>query len=42
MFNVSRRNILAHDYFGVDYDEVWHIIQNDLPELGRQIDKLTG
>jgi len=27
------RNIIAHDYFGIDYNEVWQIIQNKLPYL---------
>lgn len=31
------RNILIHDYFGVDLLVVWEIIQNDLPPLKIQI-----
>ncbi|WP_158858075.1 HepT-like ribonuclease domain-containing protein [Lunatibacter salilacus] len=31
------RNIVAHDYFGVDAEEVWQIIKNNLPELAIQI-----
>jgi uncharacterized protein with HEPN domain len=27
------RNRLIHDYFGVDYDIVWNIIQTKLPDL---------
>ena len=27
------RNILAHEYFGIDYDIMWDIIQNKLPAL---------
>jgi uncharacterized protein with HEPN domain len=27
------RNIIAHDYFGVDEEEIWQIIQNKLPAL---------
>jgi uncharacterized protein with HEPN domain len=27
------RNIIAHDYFGIDYKEVFQIIQTKLPEL---------
>jgi uncharacterized protein with HEPN domain len=27
------RNIAAHDYFGIDAEEVWQIIQNYLPKL---------
>lgn len=31
------RNIAAHDYFGVDAEEVWQIIKNHLPQLERDI-----
>jgi uncharacterized protein with HEPN domain len=27
------RNLVAHDYFGVDAEEVWQIIQKNLPAL---------
>ena len=27
------RNIVAHDYFGIDAEEVWHIIKTHLPKL---------
>lgn len=38
---IGFRNIVAHDYFGVDAEEVWQIIQNDLAELKQQVEKLT-
>jgi len=31
------RNLVAHDYFGIDAEEVWQIIINDVPELERDI-----
>ncbi len=34
------RNILAHDYFGIDESIVWDIIQNHIPELKIQIEKI--
>lgn len=34
------RNIVAHDYFGVDAEEVWQIIKTKLPELQAQIHHL--
>jgi len=34
------RNILAHNYFGVDAEEVWQIIHNGLPKLETQIKEL--
>ena len=27
------RNIVAHDYFGIDAEEVWQIIRNKIPAL---------
>ena len=35
------RNILAHNYFGVDAEEVWQIIHNNLPKLEIQLKKLV-
>ncbi|MDZ7743331.1 MAG: HepT-like ribonuclease domain-containing protein [Bacteroidota bacterium] len=34
------RNIVAHDYFGIDADEVWGIIQKHIPILKTKIDNL--
>ena len=31
------RNLVAHDYFGIDAEEVWQIITNDLPNLKLEI-----
>ena len=31
------RNILAHNYFGVDAEEVWQIINNSLPILENKL-----
>jgi uncharacterized protein with HEPN domain len=30
---IGFRNVLAHNYDGVDYKEVWNTIVNDLPRL---------
>ena len=27
------RNVLVHDYFGVDTEEVWVAVERDLPDL---------
>ncbi|MEW6654531.1 MAG: DUF86 domain-containing protein [Bacteroidota bacterium] len=34
------RNILIHDYFGVNIQVVWETAQNDLPPLKEKIQKL--
>lgn len=34
------RNVLIHEYFGVNMDIVWKTIQDDLPELEKQISDL--
>lgn len=31
------RDRLIHGYFGVDYQLVWDVVQNRIPELRRQI-----
>lgn len=36
------RNIIAHDYFGIDADEIWDIIQNKLIPLKSDIENLTN
>lgn len=35
------RNILAHNYFGIDADEVWQIIHHNLPDLQTKLKELT-
>lgn len=34
------RDVLIHDYLKVDYDEVWGIIERNLPELKQQIEAI--
>ena len=34
------RNIVAHDYFGIDAEEVWQIIKNKIPKLKTGIETL--
>ncbi|MCI0663498.1 MAG: DUF86 domain-containing protein [Acidobacteria bacterium] len=31
------RNVVAHEYFAIDYLAVWNVVKKDLPELERQI-----
>jgi uncharacterized protein with HEPN domain len=35
------RNIIAHDYFGIDADEIWEIIQTKLIPLKKDIENLV-
>jgi uncharacterized protein with HEPN domain len=37
---VAMRNILVHEYFGIDPDEVWNTVERDLPKLGAEIEAL--
>ena len=34
------RNVVVHDYLGVDIDQIWHIVTVDLPVLVKHIEKL--
>lgn len=34
---IAMRNILVHDYFGIDLEAVWGVVERDLPELKRGI-----
>jgi uncharacterized protein with HEPN domain len=36
------RDILIHEYFGVDREIIWDVIQNKLPELERQVRQLLA
>jgi len=31
------RNVVVHDYLGIDLNQIWDIVQNDLPELKHAI-----
>ena len=34
------RDVLIHDYFGVDFELVWDVVHNRIPELRGQIDSI--
>ena len=37
---IAFRNIIAHEYFGVNYKIMWDIIQNELPPLLTKMKKI--
>jgi uncharacterized protein with HEPN domain len=39
---VKMRNLLVHQYFQTDLDEVWDAVEHDLPLLKRDIEKLLN
>jgi uncharacterized protein with HEPN domain len=38
--SVIFRNILIHDYFGINYETMWKIIQDDLPAQLKFLEQL--
>jgi uncharacterized protein with HEPN domain len=36
------RNRIVHEYFGIDYEIIWDIIENDLDTLIQQIESLIS
>ncbi len=36
------RNVLVHDYLGIDLDRIWQIVQNDLPGLKHAVSGLLN
>lgn len=34
------RDKLIHDYFGIDYEIVWDVVESKVPTLSKQIEKL--
>ncbi|MBM3302885.1 MAG: DUF86 domain-containing protein [Deltaproteobacteria bacterium] len=37
---VAMRNVLVHQYFGVDLQEVWDTVKLDLPRLKNQVETI--
>lgn len=37
----SMRNTLIHEYFGVDYEIVWHTVRESLPPLRDEIKRIA-
>ena len=39
---IGMRHVLVHDYFGVDTEVVWGVVERDLPDLKRKIQRLLA
>ena len=37
---IGMRNVLVHQYFGIDFDVIWSVVEDDLPELQRYIEQI--
>ncbi|GAB3790673.1 DUF86 domain-containing protein [Spirosoma horti] len=36
------RNVIVHEYFGIDYDIIWVVIQKDIPLLRIKLEQLLS
>ena len=36
------RNILVHQYFGIDTSAVWNVVEGDLPALKQQVEAILA
>ncbi len=34
---IGLRNLIVHAYYKIEYDKLWEIIQNDIPELAKRL-----
>lgn len=39
---MSFRNVLVHQYFGIDLEAVWEVVARDLPELKNKVLEILG
>jgi uncharacterized protein with HEPN domain len=37
---IATRNIIIHNYLGIDYGIIWDIVDDDLPKLKEEIEKI--
>jgi uncharacterized protein with HEPN domain len=37
---IAMRNVLVHQYFGIDLFEIWDSVDNDLPQLKSDIERI--
>ena len=36
------RNVVVHDYLGVDLERIWDIVERDLPALKQNMERILG
>jgi uncharacterized protein with HEPN domain len=36
------RNVLVHEYFGVDLNELWNVVQRDLKTIQGRVERLLA
>ena len=39
---IGLKNVLVHEYFGVDNEVIWHIVKDDLPRLKAEIAEMLN
>ncbi len=39
---IGMRNVLVHNYFNIDLDIVWQVVENELPSLKEKISRIIG
>jgi uncharacterized protein with HEPN domain len=39
---VGMRNIMIHEYFGVDAEVIWKTVREDLPRLSAELDRILA
>ena len=39
---VGMRNVLVHNYFNIDLDIVWQVVETELPALKEKIGRILG
>jgi len=39
---IGMRNVLVHNYFGIDVAIVWSVVERDLPPLKQQVVSMLG
>jgi uncharacterized protein with HEPN domain len=37
---IAMRNLIVHEYFGIDFEEVWLVVERDLPELKEKLNEI--